>query len=209
MTVRYHEVNLAQSDERGFRSKIASIANAPEPSLCLLDEIDSKPNESWPYEALLPYLESGRPRNAAKVFVMAGSSGTNLLDLKAAITARPKGADLLSRIPQDNLCTIPPMTVGDRLLVTVANFKFAAETLGRPISEIEKLAVYYVVVNPRLGSARQIREFTSRGVQRVPPGEDRVKYDHLFDPGDPLNKEFWIKARSQGPDLAGSFVQVE
>ena len=207
--VRYHEVNLAESDEHGFRSSLTKIANAPGASLCLLDEIDSKPSESWPYEALLPLLEPGQARDAAKVFVMAGSSGTSLSDLKAAIAARPKGADLLSRIPQDNLCSIPPMTAGDRLLVTLASFKVAAHRLDRPISEIEKLALYYIVMNPRLWSARQIREFTLRGIQRVPLGEDRVKYDHLFDPGDPLNKEFWIEARSQAPDLAGSFVQVE
>jgi hypothetical protein len=101
------------------------------------------------------------------------------------------------------------MTAGDRLLVTVAGFHAAAETLGRPISEIEKLALYYIVGNPLLGSPRQIREFTSRAVQRVPPGEDRVKYDHLFDPGDPLNKEFWMRARSQASDLVGAFVQID
>jgi Tfp pilus assembly protein PilF len=208
-TVRYDEVNLAECDEAGFRSSIARIADAPEPTICLLDEIDSKPNESWPYEALLPFLESGRPRTAAKVFVMAGSSGTSLLNLTTSIAARPKGADLLSRIPQGNLFSVPPMTAGDRLLVTVAGFQAAAETLGRPISEIEKLALYYIVGNPLLGSPRQIREFTSRAVQRVPPGEDRVKYDHLFDPGDPLNKEFWMRARSQAPDLVGAFVQID
>ncbi|HKW43459.1 MAG TPA: tetratricopeptide repeat protein [Thermoplasmata archaeon] len=207
--VRYVELNLAEGEERGFRSSLVKVANAPEPTLCLLDEIDSKPNESWPYEALLPFLEPGRPRDAVKVFVMAGSSGANLADLKAAIAARPKGADLLSRIPQDNLCSLPPMTVGDRLLVAVASFKVAAERLGRPISEIEKLALHYVVANPLLGSARQIREFTLRGVHRVPPGEDRVKYDHLFDPGDPVNKEFWNQARSKAPDLMGPFVQIE
>ena len=207
--VRYHEVNIAESNEAGYRSTIANIANEPGVSLCLLDEIDSKPNESWPYEALLPVLESGRSRHAAKVFVMAGSSGNSLADLKAAIAARPKGADLLSRIPQENLCSVPPMSAGDRLLVTVASFKAAADTLGRPISEIDKLALHYIVVSPSLGSARQIREFTVRGVQRVPPGEDRVKYDHLFDPGDPLNKEFWVRAKSQAPGLVGAFLQID
>ena len=94
-------------------------------------------------------------------------------------------------------------------MLTVASFKAAADTLGRPISEIDKLALYYIVVSPSLGSARQIREFTVRGVQRVPPGEDRVKYDHLFDPGDPLNKEFWVRAKSQAPGLVGAFLQID
>jgi hypothetical protein len=207
--IKYHEVNLAECDESAFRSNLADITEATQPSLCLIDEIDSKPEEPWPYEAILPHLEPGPRRSAPKVFVMAGSSGESLMDLEEAIAARPKGADLLSRIPPSNLCSIPRMTVGDRLLVAAASFKHAAAPLGRPLAEIEKLALYFVLVNPLLGSARQIREFTVRGVQRVPPGEDRVKYDHLFDPGDPQNKEFWIKARSQAPDLAGAFVQIE
>ena len=207
--VGYHEINLAECDESAFRSKLAEVAETTQPSLCLIDEIDSKPDEPWPYEGLLPHLESGPRRSAPKVFVMAGSSGQSLAEFQKAIAARPKGADLLSRIPSGNVSSIPRMTIGDRLLVTVASFLHAGAAVGHPLAEIEKLALYFVLANPVLGSARQIREFTVRGVQRVPAGEDRVKYDHLFDPGDPQNKEFWIRAQSEAPGLVGAFVQLE
>jgi len=39
-----------------------------------------------------------------------------------------------------------------------------------------------------------------------PPDEDRIKYDHLFRPGDPENKEFWLSAKSKYGDLAGTFT---
>ncbi|MCI4371945.1 MAG: hypothetical protein L3J78_04780, partial [Thermoplasmata archaeon] len=208
-SVRSYEINLAETDEAAFRAKFGDIARLDETSFCFVDEIDSKPNEPWPYEALLPILESGGKRGRPRIIILAGSSGTRMDDLERSMAARPKGSDLLSRIPLENIAEIPPMTAGDRLLVTLASFQTAGSAMGHPVAEVEKLALYYVLLSPSLGSARQLREFASRALQRIPPGEDRVKYDHLFDPGDPRNKEFWIKARSQAPDLAGSFVQVE
>ncbi len=35
----------------------------------------------------------------------------------------------------------------------------------------------------------------------MPRGEDRVKYDHLFSPGDPKNKAFWAQAQPVAADL--------
>jgi hypothetical protein len=40
---------------------------------------------------------------------------------------------------------------------------------------------------------RQLREFAVRAAERLLPGEDRVKYDHLFGPGNPENKAFWMQ----------------
>ena len=74
---------------------------------------------------------------------------------------------------------------------------------------MEKLGIYYVAVTPRLANARQLREFAVRAVQRLPEGEDRVKYDHLFSPGDPENKEFWIGASVRASDLVNRFVSLE
>jgi len=207
--VLYDEINLAETDEPAFRSMLAEAARAAEPSVCFVDEIDSKPHEPWPYEALLPFFESRTKRDIPQVFVLAGSSGSSLEDLKRTIAARPKGQDLLSRIPYENLWSIPAMTAGDRLLVTLSSLIEAGKALGRQVAEIEKLALHYILLNPQLTSARQIREFTLRVVHRVPEGEDRVKYDHLFDPGDARNKEFWLRARSSAPDLMNAFVMVE
>ncbi len=207
--VAYEEISLAKVDEPAFRSWIAEVKERSEPCLVFVDEVDSQARETWPYEALLGALESAAERGVPRVFVLAGSSGLDVSGMEEDIAARPKGKDLLSRIPSENVASVPPMTAGDRLLVTSAVFTQTAAPAHTPISEIEKLALYYVLLNPHLNSARQIREFARRGAERAPRGEDRIRYDHLFNPGDARNKEFWAKARASAPELINAFVAIE
>ncbi len=67
---------------------------------------------------------------------------------------------------------------------------------------------FIMSLNPLLGNARQLREFVVRAVQRMPAGEDRIKYDHLFSPGDPENKAFWLEAVSVAGDLENRYVAL-
>jgi len=73
---------------------------------------------------------------------------------------------------------------------------------------VEKLGLYYICSNPRLSNARQLRSFAARSVERLPIGEDRIKYDHLFAAGDPENKGFWTKSEPVRKELAGSFISI-
>jgi len=43
----------------------------------------------------------------------------------------------------------------------------------------------------------------------VLPGDDRLKYDSLFHPGDLENKIFWTQALQSASALVGSFLLVE
>ena len=65
--VEYTELNLAQLDEAGFRSGLEGVVSGERPVLCLIDEVDAKPETSWPYELLLPALDANLARRAAKV----------------------------------------------------------------------------------------------------------------------------------------------
>ncbi len=47
-----------------------------------------------------------------------------------------------------------------------------------------------------------------RAVERMPPGEDRVKYDHLFGAGDPENKTFWAQSSAVAVDLVNHYLAV-
>jgi hypothetical protein len=47
-----------------------------------------------------------------------------------------------------------------------------------------------------------------RCVERLPAGEERIKYDHLFEPGDAENKEFWLRTRPIHPGLVETFVSI-
>jgi len=208
-SVHYSELNLAKLDEAGFRSGLAELRGVQGPSLCLVDEVDAKLDASWPYEALMPFLDASATEDARLVFVLAGSSGSSLEEMKKTIASRPKGSDILSRVPTDNEYSIPPMGVGDRLLVVLSQFRQAGKQMGHEVREVEKLGLYYVALNPRLSNARQLREFAVRCAERVLPGDDRLKYDSLFRPGDLENKLFWTQALQSAGALVDSFLLVE
>ncbi len=207
-SVGYVELNLAKLDEDGLRSGLEQ-ARAGGPLVCLVDEVDAKPDASWPYEVLMPFLDVNLEQGGGLVFVLAGSSGATMEEFKARIAARPKGADLLSRVPQGNQWEVPPMAAGDRILVALSQMLNAAGEVGRPIAAVEKLALYYLAAVPHLGNARQLREFAVRAVARGSRSSDRVRYDDLFDSGDPENKRFWASVMPSAGDLENTFVRIE
>src|SRR5207245_9334592 len=125
----------------------------------------------------------------------AGSSGDRVAEMKSLIAARPKGADLISRIPDNNQYEMPSMSLEDKILVTLANLRLAGRDTGRDVAEVEKLALYYVAKNAGLDSARNFRELALRCLERMPPEEDRLNFDHLIAPGEQPNREVWCRSR--------------
>lgn len=208
-TCRYVELNLAKLSEQAYRSGLSELAQNTRPSLALVDEIDAKPDETWPYEVLLPYLDSAVEGAGRVVFVVAGSSGFSLDGMKQRLASRPKGSDLLSRIPVENQIVIPQMSFGDRVLVVLSQFMRAGNGTGRDIRAVEKLGLYYIALASKLTSARQLHEFAIRAAERGPRGDDRVKYDHLFAPGDPENKRFWLEVAPVAEELINRYVIIE
>src|SRR5207245_8269459 len=109
--------NLAESNECRFRASLDILESTPQHTLCLVDEADSKAEGSWPYELLLRHLEPPEERRKRVCFILAGSSGRSLEEMTAAIRQRPKGADVLSRIPADHRLAVPSPTDGGMVLV--------------------------------------------------------------------------------------------
>jgi hypothetical protein len=110
------------------------VLAAGRPLLALIDQVDAKPEASWPYEVLMPCRDANLGEPGGLVFVLAGSSGSTLEEFRQRIAARPKGADLLSRIPQSNNCVIAPMDAGDQVLAAISQMLDAAagaRSLGR------------------------------------------------------------------------------
>jgi pimeloyl-ACP methyl ester carboxylesterase len=208
-TTHYQECNLAKCSRQEFLMSLGQLDAKNKPCLCLVDEVDAKPDEAWPYEVLLPYLDANTDRGARFVFVLAGSSGSSLIEMKKQIASRPKGADLLTRIPSGNEFEIPPMDLGDRVVVVLNQFRQAGREAGRQIKEVEKLGLYYVALNSRMSNPRQLHELAVRTIERLPESEDRVKYDNLFGAGDPENKAFWMQSLPAAADLANRFVTLE
>ena len=206
---QYVEINLAKVGEVEFRLALEGLISETQPAICLIDEIDAKPDASWPYEVLLPFLDATLEQDKHIVYVMAGSSGFSLEGMKQRIESRPKGRDFLSRVPAENQYVIPQMSFGDRVLVVLSQFVRAGKKVGREIHAVEKLGLYYIALNSRLTNARQLYEFTIRAVERGAHSDDRIKYDQLFAPGDPENKRFWLEVSSVPSELVNSYVLVE
>ncbi len=207
--VEFRSVNLARLDREGLVGALEGLGEAPGPVLCLIDEVDAHPQESWPYEVLLPFLEPSVPPSAPLCFCLAGSGGHDPDEFKSGIRGRPKGPDLLSRVPVDHELEVTSLDTGDRVLVAVVQMCDAAAAEGRSVREIEKLALYYLAVHDRYGSARQLRSLASECAQRLPAGETQIRYDYLFPAGDPANKEFWASSRPVHATLANRFVGVD
>jgi len=205
----YSELNLAKLGEAEFQVALENLLRESKPAICLIDEIDAKPNAPWPYEELLPFLDASLEQGKHIVYVMAGSSGFSLDGMKQRIETRPKGRDFLSRVPAENQYVIPPMSFGDRVLVVLSQFVRAGKNVGREIHAVEKLGLYYIALNSRLTNVRQLYEFTVRAVERGAHSDDRIKYDQLFTPGDPENKRFWLEVSSVAGELVNSYVIVE
>ena len=205
--IAYAELNLAKLTETRFREGLAQ-AVAGGPTICLIDEVDAKPDEPWPYEALMPFLDVNLERGGGIVFVLAGSSGATIAEFKERIRARPKGTDVLSRVPEGNGWEIAPMDAGDRILVALSHMLNAASELDRSIAEVEKLALHYLAAAPHLANARQLREFAVRAVERGSAKSDRIRYDDLFDSGDPHNKSYWASVMPHAAALENSFVHI-
>lgn len=207
--VEYGEVNLAKLDAQTFDQALNDAVSVEASTLCLVDEVDAHASETWPYEVLMPYLDANLKESVHIVYVLAGSSGFSLEGMQQRIRERAKGADVLSRLPASNHFTIDPLGFGDRVLVALSQLHAAGAAIGREIRLVEKLALYYIAVNDRLASARQLQEFAAAAAERVPRGDDRVKYDHLFVPGDPENKRFWIDVSNVASELINAYVTLD
>ena len=107
----------------------------------------------WPFEVLLPFLDANLTGEAHVVFVLAGSAGGSLGDLIANIAARPKGRDVMSRIPEGNHLSVDPLAVGDQVAVALSQLVGSGAASGRPVGLVEKAALYYMAVTPYLRNA--------------------------------------------------------
>ena len=205
----YSVINLAKMSQESLHNELDSLEKTQKPTLLLFDEFDAQAEATWPYEMILPFLDAILGKEPKMVCVMAGSSGYSLEGMKQGIKTRPKGQDVLSRIPSLNEYVIPPLSFSDRVLVVLSQFVRAGKILGREIRYVEKIGLYYIALNSRLSSPRQLYEFAVRAVERGTRSDDRVKYDQLFTPGDPENKRFWLEVSSVAGKLVNSYVLIE
>jgi len=194
--LKYIECNLAKDGREQFVSTVDSLESYTQPVLCLLDEIDARAGEEWPYEACFPKLDLNGESDRQIVIVLIGSTPTSMQSMIEAIKQRRKGPDLLDRILRDQKCfDIPRPTLEDGAAMVVGEI---AALLGERVRAVEKLALFYVLCNETLrGSPRQLSEFIKAAATRFQEGEERLRFHHLFLPEDDDKRFDFRKANEE------------
>jgi DNA-binding response OmpR family regulator len=196
---KYHEVNLGHAmTQTELQTELDTLLRANSRCLCLLDEYDTHPDEPWRFELLLPFLDAAAKRDPPMIVFLAGSSCDDLGSFVGRIEERHKGRDLMSRVPVHNRYTIPPMELGDRLIIALSHVLDEARLRKHFVTSIEKLALYFVAMENAFETPRQLSAFTKDAIDRMIAAQsDRLRFDHLFEPGDRRRNDFWAEIRSR------------
>lgn len=207
--VRYVELNLARLAREDFSRGLASVRDSEIPVLCLLDEIDARGDQEWPYEVCFSDLDLNLQDSRVAVFVLIGSSLSGLQSMTAAMRQRSKGEDLVDRVPSSNRFEIPSPSLEDKMIVVASQVVSAAQTRGTRVREIERLAMYCILRNDDLRTPRQLRDLAVSAVERMSGDDDRLAYDDLFSRGDHRDKHFWAANQEAAAELSGTFIRIE
>jgi len=206
--VCYRELNLARLGHAEWVAALQEVRASEAPLLCMLDEIDARADERWPYEEAFALLDANLGPEQRAVFVLVGSSGGGIRGMIENMLPRSKATDMLDRIPIDRRFSIPPTVAQDKIVIFASQVLDAANSRGLVIEEIEKLAVYYALTDPGLQSPRQLRDLAVAAAERLPDGEKRLRYDDLFYRGDRRSKEFWVVHAGAAEQLASTYMRI-
>jgi phosphoserine phosphatase len=208
-SVCFVAIDLSRDDKATCETKLHEVKCATLPCLCMIDEIDGRKDQDWPYDTFYKSLDlnesTSRP---AVVFVLIGSSGASTRDLGDAIRARYKGKDMIDRIPESSHhCTeVPSMVVGDTLCVYASKVIEAAAENKKVVESVEMMAAFHAATICR--SPRQIKMLADQAVKRIAAGRTQLHYDDHFEAGDRNNKSFWNEHSDATRELAGKTIQI-
>ncbi len=201
-------LNLAKDSQEDFQSRLDDLGRSGKSVLCLVDEIDARRDETWPYELLFSHLDRNLLPDHQFVFVLIGSSRAGMNGMVQEMLLRSKGPDLLDRVPIDRRFEVPPMSLEDRAVIFSSNVREAARTKGQTVRQIEKFALFYILVKAELNSPRQLRDLAYSAVGRVSAADDRLHYDNLFAVGERKNQQFWGQHQGAANQLADMYVSL-
>jgi hypothetical protein len=196
-------IDLSRDKRDVCEASLSVVDKAVRPCLCLIDEIDGRKDEEWPYDLFYKKLDLNESIDRAPVvFVLIGSGGGSVHMLGETIRRRYKGGDMVDRILESSqhCAEIPSMETGDNVCVYASKVLEAADASGKTIQSIEKFAAYHAVLTCR--TPRQFKLLADQAIRRTPRGHTLVCYDHHFEPGDKSNKTFW-QQHSEVAELFG------
>lgn len=159
--------------------------------------------------------------DTSAVWFAAGSFGKDIDDLYNLLDKIPfTGHDFAGRIDKKRL-SIPQMTREDKILVALYSFKRLIEEKdedkkefqGWVVESVEKKALAFFGLGERedwkFDRARNIYDFTVPSLRRCPQKEKILRYEHLFEPDDPLMEDFRQRKANLFNDLGTGWVSLE
>jgi DNA replication protein DnaC len=206
--VKFVGLNLAKDSQKDFQFKLDDLSAIKEPTLCMVDEIDARSDEAWPYDVLFSHLDRNLSSELVSVFVLIGSSRAGMNGMIQEMLTRKKGQDLLDRIPIDRRFEIPAMCIEDKAVVFASNLREAAKNRGQAVKYIEKFALFFILSEPEFNSPRQLRDLAYSAVGRMVTTDDRMHYDNLFAVGERRNQQFWGEHQEAANELANLYVSL-
>lgn len=202
--------NLMNDDERAFCRKLAELEGVTEAALCLVDEVDARPQEAWPFVVLRSYLnktEQGLP----VTFVLVGSAQVKSVQEFRELLEKNyfKGEDTLKKILLENQVEIPRLTVEDKAVIALSSIRVASHEQGKDLKKVEKAALLYLVLHPSLDRPAMIAKFVGKAVKRVGQG-DQLMMDNLFSDKEGEEEEFLSDSnrRKATQQLSNKFVVI-
>lgn len=205
----FREVNCAKVSKVELMAIIKELRETKKPMLVLVDEVDAQGPAGWLYEELFPCLDLNTQPELSIVFALVGSTSSGVSGLARQIQSCWKGKDLIDRVPVDHKFEIPPMTLEDRGLIFAKQIVKARQDQRHPLSEIERLALYYVLCEDSLGSPRQLRDLAVSAASRMGSEAEVLRYDDLFHRSDRKNQRFWAAHWAAAEELANEAVAIE
>jgi hypothetical protein len=187
-----------------FRRDIRSLeTQSSERTLVLIDEVDSRRGDKWPYEVLLSAVDKAAP---GRFYVLAGSSSTGLNGMIADMNRRSKGNDLVNRF--SGRFSVPPLCLGDRAVLFASAVNAAAKRRNLSITLIDKFAILYVVASEDMANGHRIRDLAAGAVHRMAECESRLRFSHLFNHGDEQLFAFRSKYESAAKRFDSRWVRI-
>jgi hypothetical protein len=126
-----------------------------------------------------------------------------------SMRARPKGDDLLSRVPEWNRFVIPEIAPGDQIAIIASQLGIATQNRGVSINAIEKSALYYILMQADYRSARRLSDFIGSAMLRIGATKDQLDFDDLFNQGDLRGKRFWAAHQNATEALSNTYVRLK
>jgi SAM-dependent methyltransferase len=216
-SIKYIEINFKdrKKTEAELRSTLQECWKTTDPYLCVIDEVDTRASEEWPFKLVFEILDwniekkKTDPTSGNIVVILVGSTLPNLKAMTDRIeSSKEKGPDIIHRIPSGNRLVIPPLTMGDRLVIVLSQLRAIAKEMGKEIVSAEKLALFYILSNADLADAHQLKDIVERSLGRLPESSNRLSYDALFEVENFIKYEFREGEPEAKEKLAGEFLYI-